>query len=400
MLNHLNALIEFEQENTSLDFKLEEYIKPKTIDLIKDVMSMANAHVSGDRYIIIGMKPDADDRKIVGISKLSDAASLQQTIIDNVEPEIHLDYLPYNHNGKLLGVIKVYNCDSRPYLMKKDHNSGQNNGLKRGDGYIRMGTTQMRLFRSHFEQIYGKRFENQQFSGELKVSFSKEIDSSSLKVEACDYDDEKLPSTIARKKIEKIILLKEKELDEAKRLGLATDDNYLNMGSMMRIASANLMGGGTSYEDRSLNTLRKNHKNVLNTYYANDYFCLLEENSEKIDLYIKNVGKSYLKDVKVILKIPKTDGIIVADELPRDPDVNFPIINSGYPLVEEFDDCYEISEDLGDIKQHLLTKVFAERVRIFFGPKSAGKIINIPISFYATNLSAPIETKLEIEVSI
>jgi predicted HTH transcriptional regulator len=173
MIPDLTHLIEYENENTALDFKLTEYLKPKTLDLIKDVMSMANAYLTNDRYIIIGMKPDAENRNIGGITTVSDPANIQQTILENVEPEINVEYFPYKYEGYQLGILRIYNCDARPYLMKKNFIGGTGKGLMKGDGYIRMGTTQMRLNRSHFEQIYAQRFKNDKFSGKLEVSFDR-----------------------------------------------------------------------------------------------------------------------------------------------------------------------------------------------------------------------------------
>lgn len=47
----LNEMIEYENENTNLDFKREEYAKEKYNDLIKDVMSMANSPTNQPKAI-------------------------------------------------------------------------------------------------------------------------------------------------------------------------------------------------------------------------------------------------------------------------------------------------------------------------------------------------------------
>lgn len=48
----LEWLIKNETENTTLDFKREQYLKPKYSDLIKDVISMANTPI-GKRSILL-----------------------------------------------------------------------------------------------------------------------------------------------------------------------------------------------------------------------------------------------------------------------------------------------------------------------------------------------------------
>ena len=395
----LNNLIEFENENTGLDFKLGEYTKYQTISLIKDVMSMANAEFQNDRYIIIGMKPDLFERNIVGINTLIDSASIQQTIIDNIEPEIHLDYFAHQYDGKLLGIIKIMKCENRPYLMKKDF-LAQNSSLKRGEGFIRMGTTQMRLFRSHYEQIYNKRYRNHKFSGDIDISFLRDKIVTKLNFVRKKIDRESFPSSLQAKEIERIIEIKLKELGNYNSMGLKQDEGYLSQMSMMRIAQFNLMGGGTSYEDRSITTLRKNLKNITATYYEEDYYFLLEENSEKINVFIKNAGTSYLKDVKLILKLPKHESLLLAEELPKDPNTKYEIINSGYPLIEEFAEYYEISENLGDLKQHLLVKAFTQPLRMFFSAKDTNDFcLDIEVELFAINLDEPIRKSIKMCIS-
>lgn len=395
-MNLLDNLIEFENENSSLDFKLEEYTKYKTISLIKDIMSMANADLQGDRYIIIGMKPDPVGRNIVGIDTLIDPASIQQTIIDNIEPEIHLDYFAHHYEGKLLGIIKITKCENRPYLMKKDF-LAQNSSVKRGEGFIRMGTTQMRLFRSHYEQIYAKRYQNHKFSGDISISFTRENVVTQLNIVRKKIDRENLPSSSQAKEIERIIKIKVKELENYNNMGLKRSEDYMDSMSIMRIAQYNLMGGGTSYEDRSITTLRKNLKNITKTYYDEDYYYLVEKKSEKINVFIKNIGTSYLKDVKLILKLPKHENLLLAEELPKKPNNKYPIINSGYPFVEEFPGHYEISEDLGDLKQHLLVKAFHEPLRMFFSSKDENDFyLDIEAALFAANLDEPIKRNIRI----
>jgi len=360
---------------------------------------MANAEFQNDRYIIIGMKPDLFERNIVGINTLIDSASIQQTIIDNIEPEIHLDYFAHQYDGKLLGIIKIMKCENRPYLMKKDF-LAQNSSLKRGEGFIRMGTTQMRLFRSHYEQIYNKRYRNHKFSGDIDISFLRDKIVTKLNFVRKKIDRESFPSSLQAKEIERIIEIKLKELGNYNSMGLKQDEGYLSQMSMMRIAQFNLMGGGTSYEDRSITTLRKNLKNITATYYEEDYYFLLEENSEKINVFIKNAGTSYLKDVKLILKLPKHESLLLAEELPKDPNTKYEIINSGYPLIEEFAEYYEISENLGDLKQHLLVKAFTQPLRMFFSAKDTNDFcLDIEVELFAINLDEPIRKSIKMCIS-
>ena len=52
-------LVRYEHENTALDFKRSQYTKKTHQDLLKDVISMANADVEETRHIVIGISHSA-----------------------------------------------------------------------------------------------------------------------------------------------------------------------------------------------------------------------------------------------------------------------------------------------------------------------------------------------------
>jgi predicted HTH transcriptional regulator len=117
-MTEFDDLIKFENESTGVDFKAKQYVKHE--DLLKDLIAMANANVTGDRHVIVGMKhlPDGN-RKFWGINQneFVDSATYHQLARENIEPEIHFDYSPYEFEGHLLGVLRVYNCNDQPYMI-------------------------------------------------------------------------------------------------------------------------------------------------------------------------------------------------------------------------------------------------------------------------------------------
>ena len=118
----LDYLIEYESENTCLDFKVEEYVNNK-ISLLKDIMSMANADSMDKKYIIIGVKdlPDSE-RQIIGLDSISDQANLENVIQENIEPNINFKYYKYFYKEKLLGIIEIAN-NANPIYDEKRHGS-------------------------------------------------------------------------------------------------------------------------------------------------------------------------------------------------------------------------------------------------------------------------------------
>mgnify|MGYP000922978804 FL=1 len=87
-------------------------------------MSMANADFESNRYIIIGVKlRNNGEREFLGINKdeFIDQANYQQIVRENIEPDIPLEYFPYDVNGVSLGVFCISNCKDKPYMMRKDY---------------------------------------------------------------------------------------------------------------------------------------------------------------------------------------------------------------------------------------------------------------------------------------
>lgn len=194
---NLDELIEYESENTLLDFKAEEYGK-NNFELIKDIMSMANAHMNEKKYIVIGVKDNPnEEREIIGLNNISDQAILENIIQENIEPIIHFKYYKYEFKGKLLGIIEIGDNRDRPYMMKKDNAS-----LKKGDSWIRKGSRQSRIVREDIEKMFQGRLnfiDNKEIKIGLGNNFEKE---QYIKLPVINLDEK--PSNIEKKKIRRI----------------------------------------------------------------------------------------------------------------------------------------------------------------------------------------------------
>lgn len=167
----LDDLIEYESENTCLDFKAEEYGCDK-ISLIKDIMSMANANSMNKKYIIIGVKDiPGSDRQIIGLNTISDQANLENVIQENIEPNINFKYYSYFYKEKRLGIIEIDGNTNPPYMMKKDHGA-----LKKGDIWIRKGSRQSRVVREDIDRMFLLR-NNTLDSQKIQLGFGGSLDS-------------------------------------------------------------------------------------------------------------------------------------------------------------------------------------------------------------------------------
>jgi hypothetical protein len=395
---NLDDLISYENENTSLDFKSVQYKKENYEDLIKDVMSMANADIEVDRFIIIGIKHKPfGEKNVVGIEKTEfvDSATFQQIILENIEPHVNLDYTPYEYDGKLLGIIKISNCNEKPYMMKKDFKK-----LKKGDTFIRKGTQQCRMERRDYEKIYSLRKPNNDFAEKVKIGFDNNQFCKEINLNANEKFD--LPSQLAKRKIEEIIdkkrhELKIQELNPHKQVIKPLDFHLSNLS----------FGRPLPYEKRTIEELEKNLLNVEEVYKEDDYYEFFEVHSHKINIHILNQGSSYIEDAFIEVTIEKVEGLIISSriyEKPKDNSilsysiVNEPIKIDYYPMVEQENSYYKVTQHLGDIKHHLPTTSFVEPLRVVLTEKTKGKKIQLNFKLFGKNLEEPIIEQLNINV--
>ena len=87
-MENIEWLIKYERESTRLDFKREQYKKEKNKNLIKDIMSMANAPIDGKKYIVVGVKDKTDGEKeyhAIQKEEFIDQATYEQVIRENIE---------------------------------------------------------------------------------------------------------------------------------------------------------------------------------------------------------------------------------------------------------------------------------------------------------------------------
>ncbi len=391
---NLKDLILYENENTGLDFKAIQYTSDKYQDLIKDVMSMANADFESNRYIIIGVKlRNNGEREFLGINKdeFIDQANYQQIIRENIEPDIPLEYFPYDVNGVSLGVFCISNCEDKPYMMRKDYGK-----LKKGGSFIRKGSHQSPMIRADLDRIYEEKAKLNAFNGEVKISFSiNDLD----QIELSTIGDIELPSHRAAKNISQII--------EERRNASVIDAQKNAMDDLQAKAIATLTGV-LPYENRSIEVLEENLINVKKDYIEDDFYELFELNSIKLNFNILNHSTKYIEDALFIVEFPNEEGLLIADQVYDKPKHGYKISdpyelpnfeNSSYPQVDHQESSIIIMSNIGDIRHHILTQALKKPIRIVLANKLSGHEIMVKCKLHGKNLYEPIERTLKIKVS-
>ena len=393
---NLDELIEYESENTALDFKAEEYGK-NNFELIKDVMSMANAHTYKKKYIVIGVKDNPNEgREIIGLKTISDQAILENIIQENIEPIIHFKYYKYEFKGKMLGIIEIGDNKDRPYMMKKDNFS-----LKKGDSWIRKGSRQSRVVREDIDKMIQGRL-NFIDNKEIKIGIGNNFEKEQyIKLPVINLDEK--PSNIEKKRLEGFLeKLRVYDKVENKGENISFDNKnfreYLNDSKKIRVGE-NFLGLPVYYDEK---TILEKIKNVSTKLYDEDYYYLLEEKSVKLNFSIYNNTKVFLEDVKIEFKIPK-DVFFVAESIPEKPyydSFGMKLSSSfimGYPNVEEENNYYIVTEYFDNIRHKDLTRIFSEDLRCCKIRQYKGDKINIKYKISAKNLETPIEGTLDLK---
>ncbi len=390
----LDDIIKYENEHSSLDFKAIQYTKAKYTDLLIDIMAMANADIETQRLIIVGVKHrTSGERELIPIEKnqFIDVATYQQLIYENIEPELTIDYEPYQYGDMLLGVIQINYCDQQPYMLKKDYAK-----LKRGDCYIRKGTFQLKATRSDFERMYEKRNSKNSFENNIEIGFASTDFSNEIIVAPLEKSE--LQSDREAKKIRDVIQSKEK-----------AKENLEKNSSISSLMINKVVGNPfdyVPYEKRSIPTLRRNLENIKETYKEDDIYEIFELKAFKLNFEIFNKASEYIEDAYVEIEILKEEAFLVNSEILEKPTHDiFQQINThkimhkmSYPSVEENEEKYFISNSIGNIKHQIKTKIFDEDLRLVIFKVPGSSEILLHLKLYGKNLSLPIEKELKIKV--
>lgn len=406
---NIDDLIKYENESTRLDFKKIQYKKEKHSDLIKDIMSMANADIEGERYIIVGVKyKSSGDKELLGIKEdLVDSAIYQQLIKENIEPEILFEYLSYKFKGNIFGIFKISKCYKKPYMMKKDFKN-----LQKGDCYIRKGTHQCKMTRRDFDLIIEKKLKSNEFSGEIQVGFSGY--NFSKEIELATIGDIELPSQRAAKKIRKIIKKRKQYIDKVSSKDSALKKLIPNLGSeLLKSLPISFPSPilapfiSTPYEQRSLTQLEKNLKEVEKTYREDDLYEAFELNCHKLNIRILNKGQTYIEDASIQLEAKKIEGFRIVSKVYEKPKHEHPLMpqvyipsyeSQNYPKVNETETSFTVFQEIGDIKHKIPINAFKVPIRVFLAQQTEGKKIELKCTIFGKNLREPFKEILTIKV--
>lgn len=376
-MRNLDDLIQFENEGNSLDFKKLEYHKQNHQELIKDIISLANAKTEGNRYIIIGIKAFPNGKKeFHGIDNFKDDAIYQQLLHENVEPDLDFEYLPYNFEELTYGVFEIRNCNNAPYLLKKNYAN-----LKAGDGFIKKGSHKLPLKRNDLDYYYSKRFSESKFSGEVEIT--PVVDGKKTAKVPIFRKSVQYPSEKAAEKIEQHIKrLENNEIPD--RLPIIN-------GVFLKNPQAK----------KSIPELKEELENVQVKHFNQDLYYFFEVDGFELNFQILNVGPNYIEDGYIEVIFEEKENLRIAEEVFRNPsDANdaYSVWQKiDYPEVIETDIGYVISLHCGDIRHQIPTEIFSSPLKLMIYPDS-DPVLNISVMVHGKNLDNPIKKEIKLIV--
>jgi hypothetical protein len=138
-------------ESEMLDFKEQGYdLRGRRNAFIKDLLAMANTPREQDGHIVLGVRWTAEGGStVVGLDRQYDDVEFQNALgVGRVQPAPRFTYVPFDYEGKKVGVILVPVSDDGPYTPINDFED-----LQAGVIYYRRGTRNDRAVGSEVKRV-------------------------------------------------------------------------------------------------------------------------------------------------------------------------------------------------------------------------------------------------------
>lgn len=362
-MSALIDVIRHESPGSGLAFRKDIYGEADRDELIMDLLSLANADVSGPRHIVLGVPdPARGQRDLRGVLP-ADFALMKQCLRDwiatSIEPAFSVSTQTFKLGDRVIGVIIVGDCDDPPYLLSKD----APRGLTPGAGWVRRGTQRLPLLRRDLERMFTAADSRSTVAVVPSVGFPGEPPRAAIDLPALPLDD--LPSEIAAGKLRHLL---EAKVDAKAAFG-RTETH------MQRLIHARVFGMDQAYEERGLDTIRAQLDSAATDYRSADDYYQFHVRAHPLQLVVTNEADRPLDGATLQLRIPKLEGIGFADRAYAPADIEAP--PPGYPAVKDTARGTIIQARLGSVAAGATVDVFGVPPRLWVRPEAAGNSVAI-----------------------
>lgn len=380
----LENIVREGQESAQVLFRRGAYSKQSQEDLLRDVMSLANASVDGPRVIILGAEAGVRGATVFNIPReaMDGTHRYHGVIRDFIEPPLNMHAQSLTVDGKQLVAVILEDCEDKPYMMRADHSPR----LRRGDAWIRVKTENQRMGRRQLEAVFADRFAEALYMGKVEIGFDGNMLAQEMNVATAD--EQMLPSKDAKEKLTTLI-----DAKEAK--GGPADENTF----ITRLTHARLFGADQPYQSHSVSELRNELENLVERYRERDDYFRFEQSGQKLNLAMVNTSDQELKGASIALMLPRASKFLLAKRVPLNPasETRGRKVyddESSYPTVSELEKGYQVTESLGNVLPGQSILAFKEPLRLFVEKGLAGQKVTIFYKLYGRNLRQPITGKL------
>lgn len=351
-------------ESDVLDFKRDQYVLAGASDetkakLLKDVLAFANAWKTDDAHIVIGVDENPGARaQIVGVAAHLDDADLQQLVCSKTNVPVSFEYLPLTVDGLPVGVLRIRKDQQRPIFLKRPFGNLQPNVV-----YIRRGSSTAAADPTEIARM-----------GAAAAATTSPIPL--LSIELGDPEGRTVLGSSAT--IKSVIL--EVPDYEANAAEWAARIPHLSP------PPASLFPSWSRPDKAKLTAYRKEMRLLVRMG-----FC------------VRNIGKVLVEDARVLVKVPKHDGLRVLDllqERPRGPmdippAVSFaPRARTRSTSVADRGDHWEIDARLGKLQPDATVWSLP-----FWMGRAAPLALNLVVRVFGDNIPTPIEMPLTISIT-
>jgi len=384
-MGDFQQLIRFEVANSAVAFRERAYGKEDRQELLRDLLGLANAFVTGPRYVFLGVRDTVGGtREIVGISE-SEAAAVQKfcqkLAADYIDPP-----LPVRIEETLIDEVRVtalvlLDCDDPPYLLKRS----ASNTMRTGSGWIRQGTSYSRVTRADLQRMFEQKLRSQTAGAELRVGFAGRVLEPVLHLPVMRLG--RLPSEVASVKLQRML-----EAKQAARQVAGADGTRIQ-----RLVHAQLFGLTELYRADSDGTLLERLEQAGQDYAAADKHYEFEQCSHKLNLMIENVSGVPCERGTLVLDFPRMDGVDIAEQIwpdPESPDA----VPDGYPTVEIGPRTMRVQTTLPSIPAEGKAMAFRQPLRVCLREPGIGKTVPISYSVHGRGLRATVSGTLRLVI--
>lgn len=109
-MDRLEDIVRFESANSAVAFRDRAYADDEHAELLRDLLGLANAPVTGPRFLFLGVHDASGERRIVGLAPQtwSDLKHRLESLLGgSIEPPLKVAVRALQVDGALIGMLSL-----------------------------------------------------------------------------------------------------------------------------------------------------------------------------------------------------------------------------------------------------------------------------------------------------